>query len=355
AIQLQVLSEEKAAEEVLLTLYSDSVQGKIQVQEDQADIRILLGILNSSRKNYDNAMDYFNQALAIKSTNAAPYYNIAVILFMEGKFREAVNYFKKAAELKPLFYSAKLHEGYSLLKQARYREAFHALNESIRYNPNHRESIILASYCAFKDSDPDTAYRLLSGLINIDPFYSSKVFVPLYLLRLEIPEDESIRYVSQILEKLDNGKKALIKQVLYMLYFVKGDAETAYENLSRYARKNKNAFTYSLLGMIAFHQDKYVDARSNLSMALKLDYSNGIAHLYAGRLAYDAGDWNQAFNHFVKAQTGDERKCLYAQTLQGDILLKYNKNTEALLLWKKVLSVDPMYIPAWERLLNLKE
>jgi len=38
----------------------------------------------------------------------------------------------------------------------------------------------------------------------------------------------------------------------------------------------------------------------------------------------------------------------------GDVLYKSGEKNTALLMWKKALSMDSKYTPAWERVLNLQ-
>jgi lipopolysaccharide biosynthesis regulator YciM len=86
-----------------------------------------------------------------------------------------------------------------------------------------------------------------------------------------------------------------------------------------------------------------------------LDYSNQLTHLYAGILAIEEDNLGQARNHLMKAQATDEYTSLYAITLMGDVMFRSGEKNTAMVMWKKVISMNQRYIPAWERILNFNQ
>ena len=101
--------------------------------------------------------------------------------------------------------------------------------------------------------------------------------------------------------------------------------------------------------MVFFYKKEYKKSDEYLQKTLEVDYSNSIAHLYRAKIAFNDGKLNQALNHSIKAQVGDF-PFYSAILLQGDVYSKYNQNSEAMILWKKIVKKEPKYYPAWKRI-----
>ncbi|MCX6113404.1 MAG: tetratricopeptide repeat protein, partial [Proteobacteria bacterium] len=164
AINLVIDGDISSAEKDLEKLYSETNIGKITDQEEQADIKTFLGILEFKKGNNQSAIGYFYQALAVKPTYAYLYYNIGVILFKQGNYTEALEYFKNAQKLLPMFTDAMLYEGRSFMKLNRFREASKVFAEGIVQNPNIRQFYILGAYSAFKVQGADKALDILENI-----------------------------------------------------------------------------------------------------------------------------------------------------------------------------------------------
>jgi len=67
----------------------------------QIDTLQLLGIIALNKKQFDEAIHFFNQILQIKPDHATICYNIGIAYGNSGKVEQAVKYLKKATELQP--------------------------------------------------------------------------------------------------------------------------------------------------------------------------------------------------------------------------------------------------------------
>ena len=351
AIDLMVLSNTNEAAKVLQELYAESNVGKVTDQEEQCDIKTFLGLLEAQKNNHQAAMGYFNQALAIRPTNAYIYYNIGRVLFKQQNYSGSIEYFRNSKKLAASLSDAALYEGLALLKLAKYREALQVFTEAQTQNPNMREFYTLGAYAAIKMSNVPKAYASIKKMLMIDPYYFKREFTPLYQMPKEELINEEISYVGEVIRGLDDGQKAEGYCVAALLSLVKGNADEGFKIL---ASAGQAEFSEKLMvaGILYFHQQKYEDAKKKIDKSLEMDYSNNIAHLYAGQLSLKNNDLGQARNHFTKAQSSDESTSLYATTLLGDIYIKSGEQNAAIVLWKKVLSLDARYTPAWERVLS---
>ena len=353
AIQLVIDGDINSSGKELEKLYSDINIGKITDQEEQADIKTFLGILEAKKNNNQSAIGYFNQALAIKPTNAYLYYNIGVVLFKQENYTEALEYFRNAQKLLPMFTDAILYEGRSFMKLNRFKEAAKTFSEGAVQNPNIRQFYTLGAYSIFKTPGQgiDKSLEVLKGITVIDPYYSQKIFTPLCQIEKDNNIADEINYTIEMMKDFNDVQKTQASYLLAMLYLMDANYDGSIKILS-HVNTEKNSLAQFILGAIAYHQGKYDESEKRLAKSLELDYSNTIAHIYAGQISLKKDDIGQAKNHFTKAQATNESTSLYAITLLGDINIAVGEANQAMVLWKKVLSIDSHYNPAWQRILE---
>jgi len=353
AIDLMVYSNTQEASKSLQDLYSEANIGKISDQEEQCDIKTFLGLLELSKNNIQSSIAYFNQALAMRPTNAYLYYNIGRAMFKQQNYIGAMEYFKNAKKLSASFSDAALYEGISLLKLNKFKEAATVFNDAVTQNPNVREFYTFGAYALMRSSNLSKAAAVIKKVLELDPYYFKREFTPLYQVPKEDFLTEEVANTYELIKSLDASQKEEALCAFALLYLTKGYADEALKVLATSTSKVETSEKLMTRGIIYFHQQKFEEAKKEIDKSLELDYSNNIAHLYAGQLALNSNDLGQARNHFTKAQSADEKTSLYATTLLGDIYIKSGEKNAAIVLWKKVLSLDARYVPAWERILNL--
>ncbi|MEI6080797.1 MAG: tetratricopeptide repeat protein, partial [bacterium] len=278
-------------------------------------------------------------------------YDIGATLFKQGSYTEALEYFRNAQKLLPFFTDAILYEGRTFMKLNRFREAARVFSDGMLQNPNIREFYTFGAYSVFKTQGAERGLDLLEKITAIDPYYPQKVFTPLIEVQKDSTIAEEINDVIDIMKDLNDTQQTQAKYFLSMLYFMDANYDAAVRTLASVDRDH-NSVAQLILGGIAYHQGKYDEAEKKFAKSLELDYSNNIAHIYAGQIALKKGDIGQAKNHFTKAQATNEATSLYAVTLLGDISVTLGEPTQAVALWKKVLAIDSHYGPAWQRILE---
>ena len=354
AIDLVVLSNVSSVEKELQELNSDANIGKIPDQEEQSDIKTFLGILEFKKGNYQSAEGYFNQALAIRPTNAYLYYNIGCVLMKRSDYKGASEYFKNAQKLSSNFSDAVFMEGYSLIKQSKNKEAVKVFNTGVQQNQNMREFYTFGAHASQMSASPQAAFKFLKEAVTLDPYYYKKVFCPLHQIAREDTVSEEIDGIDEIYKTSSDSEKQYAGYVLSLLYLIKGNSGAAVKILETNVYKSEDPIKLMIKGIVEYNQSNQKEAQENISKALAIDYSNQVAHLYAGIMAIEDNNLGQARNHLMKAQAAGEYTSLYAITLMGDVLFKSGEKNTAILMWKKVLSMDSHYTPAWERILNFK-
>lgn len=351
-IELSVLGKRENAQEALEQLYSEVNIGKITDPEEQTDIKTFLGMLEYKKGNMQSALGYFNQALATRPTNPFIYYNMAMVFFKQGNYLEAIEYLNNAQKLLPAFSDAVVFEGLALMKLGRFSEAYKVFSEAVIQNPNIREFYTLGAYSAYRSIGTEKAYDILRRITNLDPYYHQRVFSPLAQIKRDPNIAEEISYIDEVIKTFSELRKEQGRHILAFLCLSAGNYSGATKILDA-AEQEKSSLGQLILGIIAYGQNSMGEAEKRIYKSLELDYSNNIAHIYAGQIAIRKDDLGQAKNHFTKAQASDEATSLYGITLLGDINVRMGEMNQAMMLWKKALSFDSRYIPAWERILKV--
>jgi tetratricopeptide (TPR) repeat protein len=351
AIDLYLNENIKTVEKDFKKLYAESNIGKIPDQYEQSSIRTFLGLLEAKKRNYESAMDYFNQSLVIKQTNAHTYYNLGRIKYEKKEYKKALEYFRNAQKLTSNFLEAILYEGLCLIKLNQNIKAYSLFSSSVLVeNLKLKEFYVLGVYTSLKVGNKLTALSLLKKITSFDFFYKNKTFVPLYQMKREDLSKEMFTYIEYIKENLDASDKYWADYLKASFYIAQNDFNSAKKILKNY----DTSVALSMLGVIAFESKMFDASRKKIELALEKDYSNVLAHLYMGKLMIKNKNFGQALNHFTKAQSESGTIYIEATLLKGDVYFEYNKLDEALIIWKKVLSIDYRYSPAWERILNIK-
>lgn len=343
AIDLRLSKNLDSIEKELQILYADSNLGKIPDMDDQTDIRIFLGILETKKRNYNSALAYFNQALAIKPTSAFIYYNIGRILFIEKKYSESIEYFRNAQKLSPSFIDAILYEAKALLEMKEYEMAHMLFASSTLQNIYLREFYIIGAYAAVKARNESTAISLLKRYVFSDYMYNEKLLTPLYQIERADLLDECLEYLEQVEKQITD--KTWVLYAKASIYSLKGD----YKEAKSIVQSN-NSTDMSILSFINYQEKDYDNAFENAQKALEIDYSNVLAHIYAGKVMFIRKNWGQALNHFTKAQSMGGSIGTEAKYLEGEVYDQYGKKDEAIIIWKKLLSQNPKYKIVWEKL-----
>jgi len=323
-------------------LFTLANTGQIRSFENQSDILNLRGILYYVNKDYDAALNTFNQAMVVKTSQNHIFHNIGMSLFKQKKYEQAIDFFNKSKRLSSNINISFFYEGIIYLILNNYNAAYNIFSDLVILEPNNRVNYIYAAYAKYLNNELESVIDILNKAIYVEPHYREKHFFPLIFI-----EDESYSGFLEIIEISNKIKNSNINTLLALMYLENNNIEKALSMI------NKKIITdLTIISIINFYNSNYLEAKKTLSKALELDYSNTLAHLYLGKINFYENNYNQALNNFLKAQANNELMSLEAMVFLGDVYNKFNKPEKAIEEWKKVLNIDNRYKPAWQRILE---
>ena len=109
-------------------------------QSNHLDALQLLATTHTQQKNSELALQYFNKALLINSTNAVVLNNKGVTLQELKRFDEALQSCDQALHIKPDYAEAYYNKGKALIELKRFDEALQSCNQALHIKPDYAEA-----------------------------------------------------------------------------------------------------------------------------------------------------------------------------------------------------------------------
>jgi tetratricopeptide (TPR) repeat protein len=103
------------------------------------------GTLRFEEKKYEEAMNYFDEALKIDPKYVSALFNKGLIFAETGKNEEAIKYFDKVIKINPCRADIYAVKGLALFKLGKYEEAIKCFNLELKSNPNQDDCLLYKS------------------------------------------------------------------------------------------------------------------------------------------------------------------------------------------------------------------
>ena len=117
-----------------------SFQTSVEIEPDYYDSYIQLGNIQAARKN-SIAIQYYNNALRIQSSNTEAYYNRGLLYQNMGNLSKAIEDYKALLTIDPHYPEAHYNLGYiDLVYKKDYKSAINHFTDAIRYNDQYAEA-----------------------------------------------------------------------------------------------------------------------------------------------------------------------------------------------------------------------
>eukprot|EP01084_Bolivina_argentea_P007149 13452_1 len=108
----------------------------LDINEMDADLQFVLGVLYNLTSQYDIAEDYFRNAIKMRPNDASLWNKLGATQANGNKPNEAIKSYKRALELKPNYVRTLSNLGISYANQKMHKEACEAYLKSLKLNPN---------------------------------------------------------------------------------------------------------------------------------------------------------------------------------------------------------------------------
>jgi len=175
-----------------------------------------LGNIYASKAKYEQAILYYNQAIAINPDYPEAYHGRGITYGNEGNLTQAIADISKAIELFPEFAEAYHDRGSIYGSRGEIDNAINDFNQAVTIDPNYTKAYLDRGAMYNNKGDVDQAISDYSKAIEIDPYYSDayKARAEAYFLKREYDkarsdihklEDFGDEVSPELMEKLKNA------------------------------------------------------------------------------------------------------------------------------------------------------
>lgn len=275
-----------------LEQYKKSLDAKAFQEKDRATILFRIGYSSSETKKREDALSYFQQAIAINPNYSDAYWSMAGNYYNMGKFDKGAESYSKAISL-------------------------------LQNNKNDLKTLYYwRSRCYSSQAKYDKALTDLESAIAIDSSAAS-YFVEAGDASFNIEEyEDAITYYNKSIQLGDESKIVISDR-------------------------------YYWLGQSYFNLEEFDEALSAYKKSIEFDPGNDMAHWGMGGAYYNLEEWNDAVAAytitlpFYKTDTTSQKSLYYYRGRSYVGLKQYDK---ALADYDAILKIDPAYREAaWQK------
>lgn len=159
---------------------------------------------------FEQAIQYYDKALALKPENSEALFNKGNALCGLGKLKGAISFFDKALEVNPQDWEALHNKGNALLNLCRFNEALDCYDRALEINPKDAETIFNKGNLLFRLGKFEEAAQLFDEALALNPHLTeasiNKALALSIFSQSQNCEDTILR-VENILETLESAWK----------------------------------------------------------------------------------------------------------------------------------------------------
>jgi tetratricopeptide (TPR) repeat protein len=142
---------------------------KISTKELSVNEIMLKGNEHYCKKEYSEAIKWYDKAIELDPKYADAWYNKGNALNSLGKYEEAIENFDKALKIDPNYASAWNNKGYAIDKLGKYQEAIEHYNKAIELDPNIVSAWSNKGYTLTILENYDEAIKCYNKAIELNP------------------------------------------------------------------------------------------------------------------------------------------------------------------------------------------
>jgi tetratricopeptide (TPR) repeat protein len=132
-------------------------------------------VYRDNKKDYAEAMSWYHKTLDVKTNERKACYGIGYCLNSTGKYAEAIPYLKTAVAEEPTYTAAFVELGYSHYRIDKNTEAIEYLNKALSLNPKNENARYYAVLVYVKQKNKTQAQKMVDELKNMSSKYVAEL------------------------------------------------------------------------------------------------------------------------------------------------------------------------------------
>ena len=307
------------------------LEGKAQFYEGQ----LLL-----SEQKYDEALEYFNQALEINPKDDYALARKGVVLINLSKYDEALEYFNQALEINPNNDYALSRKGIALISLGKDEGALESFNQALEINPKDDYALSRKGIALIILGKYDEALESFNQVLEINPKNDIALSRKGFALIIFGKYDEALESFNQALEINPKNDYALSRKAFALENL--GKDEEALEVFNQALEINpKDDYALSRKGFALINLGKQEEALEVFNQALEINPNNDYALSNKGLALGNLGKHDEALEYFNQALEINPKSDI-ALLFKSISLIHLDKYEDVLESSNQALEINPM-------------
>ena len=266
-----------------------------------------LGVLNSNRKRFDVAIDYFNKAVSCDAGFLPAYFNRANSFYESKEYYRLLNDADIILKVKPDTAVVFVLRGLALSKLRKYDDALTAFSKAIELEPANPEHYINRGTVKYYQRKWIEAALDFKKSLGMQPSQANALNA-LGLIASDNYQFDSARYYFNEALLISPNQPYFLNNLGYV-YLQQMQFEKAVELINRSITLDPdNAWAYRNKGIYYLLKEDYANSVRLLKQALAMDESVDKIHLYYGLALLKSGDTANGCLQLKSAKENNEGK-----------------------------------------------
>ncbi len=321
---------------------------------------LFLALINKGNEllgqyEFDKALAQFQEALKLKSGDAAVHFKVGRIFLQKEDFRNAITAFKNVINLNPNQVEARYELARIYQQEEKFHLAHEELSQALKINPEHEETLKLKIKLFEQEGHYQQALPILLKLMETSRQSKRyRIQYAEFLARLQKHEEAINQYM--ILIDRDPNNEVQYQGKIGHVYFEMGNYAKAIEyyqlviensgpESNDLTLRNQMAAALCNEGVSHFNTNDTTRAIQYYKEALKYDAENPDIHFNLAKAYAEVKDINNAIKHYEEAVQLNPRDISSYYELA---VLQDNQGyvKEAIASYEKVLDLNPKHLKA---------
>lgn len=262
-------------------------------------------------EQYEEAIEYFNNALAIDSNNKHSWFYLGICFFKIDKFEESIQSYQKVLEIDPNDNQVWFYKGISFYRLEKYKNSIECYNKALKDKPEDSQTWFYKGVSNHLLKEYKMALNCFDKVIEYDPEF------------LDAWNKKAVVYYD-----LDEFEKAI----------------NCCEKVIKIKPRNKQAL-YNI-GLSLLNLGKDIQAIHLFEQLITYYPDFKPVKIKLGFSLYKIEEFNKALKIFEELIEIDPNDC-EALNNKGNCFQSLNRDEDAIICYEKILKIDSDYKFAW--------
>jgi len=267
------------------------------------------------------------------------------ISYKNGRYEEAVNYYEQALKIKSDLPEIWCNKGNSLFRLSKYDEALECYNKALEINPDYPEGITGKGKIDYIYGRYESAIKYYDIVLQSHPDYVNALNEKGNALYYQGKYDEAQEYYDKALNA--NPQYGYAWYGKGIVSYMEGNTDEALEYYDKALTfETKDPVIWFNKGKLLDEQKKYNEAIACYDKSIEIYPKYDVPWSYKGNILYNQYEYEEALKCFEEAIKLNPNNSIYLSD-KGNALVGLMKYDEAGEAYEKALKINPQDGIAW--------